>query len=107
MADHGGREPFFATFNFLQFRNWGGDGMVRGGQLEPVHVLDRFHLPFNLAVKLAPHREGGTLAVEYDARYFGPADAAAALDGYVLRLSELAGDPPTPGEPRSPLNEPL
>jgi amino acid adenylation domain-containing protein len=92
MADCGGREPFFSTFNFLQFRNWSGRAAVRGAgaRVEPVYGLDRLHLPFNLAVSLPPRGEGATLRVEYDDRFFSRGDVAAALESYLLRLEELA-----------------
>ncbi|HSU13572.1 condensation domain-containing protein, partial [Longimicrobium sp.] len=90
MAANGGEEPFFATFNFLHFRNWAGPGLVRGARVEPVYGLDRLHLPFNLAVSLAPQGEGALLRVEYDDRFFSRADADAALDGYLSRLGELS-----------------
>ena len=67
-------------------------GWARGGargRVELVHVLDRFHLPFNLAVSLAPQGEGRGPHVEYDSRFFSRADMAAALDAYLLRLGEL------------------
>jgi aryl carrier-like protein len=89
MADRGGREPFFSTFNFLHFRNWSGRDAGRGSRVEPVYMLDRLHLPFNLAVSLAPRGEGAKLLVEYDARFFSRGDVAAALDRYLLRLGEL------------------
>ena len=93
MADRGGREPFFATFNFLHFRNWSGGDAERGGRLEPVYGLDRLHLPFNLAVSLAPRGEGAMLLVEYDDRFFSRADVAAALESYLRRLGELTSTP--------------
>jgi amino acid adenylation domain-containing protein len=89
VADRGGREPFFATFNFLHFRNRSGRDAVRGGRVEPVYGLDRLHLPFNLAVSLAPGGEGAVLLVEYDARFFSRVDVDAALESYLLRLGEL------------------
>jgi hypothetical protein len=89
MADRGGREPFFSTFNFLHFRNWSGRDAVRGSRVELVYGLDRLHLPFNLAVGLAPRGEGATLLVEYDDRFFGRVDVDAALESYLLRLEEL------------------
>ncbi|HEV2146540.1 MAG TPA: amino acid adenylation domain-containing protein [Longimicrobiaceae bacterium] len=91
MAANGGGEPFFATFNFLHFRHQAGPDVVRGGRVEPVYVLDRLHLPFNLAVSLAPRTEGGGLHLEYDECFFSRADAVAALDTYLLRLGELTG----------------
>ncbi|MEW5925947.1 MAG: amino acid adenylation domain-containing protein [Gemmatimonadota bacterium] len=98
VADRGGREPFFSTFNFLHFRNWSGRDAVRGGRVEPVYGLDRLHLPFNLAVSLAPRGEGARLLVVYDDRFFSRDDVAAALEMYLLRLEELtsttAGGPP-------------
>ena len=89
MAERGGREPFFSTFNFLHFRNWARGDAVRQGRVEPVYALDRLHLPFNLAVSLAPGGEGAKLLVEYDARFFSRVDVAAALESYLLRLGEL------------------
>ncbi|HEV2733476.1 MAG TPA: condensation domain-containing protein, partial [Longimicrobiaceae bacterium] len=89
MADRGGREPFFSTFNFLHFRNWSGRDAAWGGRVEPVYGLDRLHLPFNLAVSLAPRGEGARLRVEYDDRFFSRVDVAAALESYLLRLGEL------------------
>ncbi|HST60656.1 MAG TPA: amino acid adenylation domain-containing protein, partial [Longimicrobium sp.] len=95
MAEHGGREPFFSTFNFLQFRNWSGRDAVRGAgaRVEPVYGLDRLHLPFNLALSLPARGEGATLRVEYDDRFFSRADVAAALESYLLRLEALASTP--------------
>ncbi|HEX2076750.1 MAG TPA: amino acid adenylation domain-containing protein [Longimicrobium sp.] len=89
MADRGGREPFFSTFNFLHFRNEAGPDAVRGSHVQPVYSLDRLHLPFNLAVGLAARGEGARMAVEYDGRFFSRGDADAALDSYLLRLEEL------------------
>jgi hypothetical protein len=89
LADRGGREPFFSTFNFLQFRNWSGRDAVRAARVEPVYGLDRLHLPFNLAVSLAPRGEGARLLVVYDDRFFRRVDVDAALESYLLRLEEL------------------
>jgi hypothetical protein len=89
VAERGGREPFFATFNFLHFRNWSGGDAVRGARVEPVYGLDRLHLPFNLAVSLSPRGEGAKLLVEYDDRFFSRVDVDAALESYLLRLAEL------------------
>ena len=90
LAERGGREPFFSTFNFLHFRNCSGREAARGGRVEPVYGLDRLHLRFNLAVSLAPRGEGAKLLVEYDNRFFSRVDVAAALESYLLRLEELA-----------------
>jgi amino acid adenylation domain-containing protein len=89
MADRGGREPFFSTFNFLHFRNRSGRDAVRGSRVEAVYGLDRLHLPFNLAVSLAVRGEGARTSVEYDDRFFSRGDVDAALDSYLLRLEEL------------------
>jgi amino acid adenylation domain-containing protein len=107
MADRGGREPFFSTFNFLQFRNWSGKDAVRGpgARVQPVYGLDRLHLPFNLAVSLPPRGEGAGLRVEYDERYFSRADVAAALESYLLRLEELTST--TAGGTSDPVSEHL
>jgi hypothetical protein len=99
MADRGGREPFFSTFNFLHFRNWAKRNAVRGGHVEPVYGLDRLHLPFNLAVSLAPGGEGAWLLAEYDDRFFSRVDVAAALESYLLRLEELTSTT-TSGQPQ-------
>ncbi|MET0399016.1 MAG: amino acid adenylation domain-containing protein, partial [Longimicrobiaceae bacterium] len=93
VADRGGREPFFSTFNFLHFRNWSGGDAARAGRVEPVYGLDRLHLPFNLAVSLAPRGEGAKLLATYDDRFFGRADVAAALESYLRRLEELTSTP--------------
>jgi hypothetical protein len=57
--------------------------------VEPVYGLDRLHLPFNLAVSLAPGGEGAWLLAEYDDRFFSRVDVAAALESYLVRLEEL------------------
>jgi amino acid adenylation domain-containing protein len=99
MADRGGREPFFSTFNFLQFRHWSGRDSVRRARVEPVYGLDRLHLPFNLAVSLPPRGEGARLRVEYDSRFFSRGDVAAALESYLLRLEALASTTTAGGQP--------
>jgi hypothetical protein len=89
-AMNGGREPFFATFNFLHFRQWAGRDTAPGVRVATVHSLDRLHLPLNLAVSLAPHGDGGDLLARYDGRYFAADEIAAALDGYLQRLADAA-----------------
>jgi amino acid adenylation domain-containing protein len=89
---HGGREPFFATFNFLHFHNLALPAGERGLRVETVATLDRLHLPLSLAVGIAPRGDGAALRVEFDDRWFTPADAAAALDDYARRLARLAAD---------------
>ncbi|HEX8273037.1 MAG TPA: amino acid adenylation domain-containing protein [Longimicrobiaceae bacterium] len=88
--EHGGREPFFATFNFLHFHHLALPAGERGLRVETVESLDRFHLPLNLAVSIAPRGDGATLRVECDERYFTQAEAGDVLEGYARRLERLA-----------------
>ncbi|MET0397983.1 MAG: amino acid adenylation domain-containing protein [Longimicrobiaceae bacterium] len=92
---HGGREPFFATFNFLHFHHLALPAGERGLRVETVETLDRFHLPLSLAVGIAPQGDSAALRVEFDDRWFTPADAAAALDDYARRLARLTADAAT------------
>ncbi len=95
---HGGREPFFATFNFLHFHHLALPAGERGLRVETVETLDRFHLPLSLAVGIAPRGDGAALRVEFDDRWFTPGNAAAALDDYARRLTRLAADTATSQE---------
>jgi amino acid adenylation domain-containing protein len=87
VASNGGREPFFATFNFLHFHHQMAPS-ARGARIEGVHEYDRFHLPFNLLARIEP--EGAVLHIEYDARYFQTAEAEAVMDDYIRLLGETA-----------------
>ncbi len=109
----GSREPFFATFNFLHFHNLALPAGERGLRVRVVETLDRFHLPFNLAVAISPRGDGATLRAEFDDRYFTPPEADAALDDYARRLAALAAPPDArrpaghgPGGATNPLPRP-
>jgi FkbH-like protein len=87
--DLGGREPFFATFNYIHFRN--ADWMRPGAPLvlEGIRVFDRFHFPLNWKLWLDHTTQALELTVTHDPRVFDEDTVRGMMRDYVAGLAQL------------------
>ncbi|MEH2048358.1 amino acid adenylation domain-containing protein [Nostoc sp.] len=86
LSDQEKMELFFATFNFVQFRNHKNILADAGLKVNGRKSHDQFNFPLNYTVSMDFSEGDGNIAVEYDRMYFSYKDIRSMLHKYIELL---------------------
>jgi hypothetical protein len=78
-----GAELFFATFNFIHFRNAKNIFEQTSLNVNTKRLHDKFHFPLNYAVSIESLSGNVSIRVEYDSMYFSRKDICSMLQNYI------------------------